>query len=461
MRIGPANAFNRALLTLKSNPCCNQWTSNGESFRITDLERLESETLPSYFRHSRFQSLVRQLNFYNVSLHESLGRPGGGSARRPLCKASPSPSLVYVLSITVESEPVLTHLYFRRSLQFRKVNRERNIWVYHHPLFHRDRPQDLGKLRRRTCPGFDGRKQKIARVAVDDEEAMETASTATAHSGGITTRNSTASSPAATTSTLVTPESSVVKVSRSPSPSSQISVESKPNIPFYRSISASTVDTRSSFHQEDTLSTEQLQDRAVHLRIVAQVSRDLNGICVDMSTKKQGQRGAVAEVFGLEKNEMHYSKIKCDLLTYDDEIVYDYEDEMEAAVIASGPKQTNDFTPDVTPATSSEAIIASIIDACHKDVIDRDVSSRVIRFLLTAHPQDPNLGSKITSILHHAVLRQEFNAYSKALGGSDLQRSWVNFALNKVCSLVTDISANNNLTKEDMDAVQRCRELWF
>lgn len=43
-----------------------QWTPDGESFRITNLSRLESETLPSYFRHTRFQSLVRQLNFYNV-----------------------------------------------------------------------------------------------------------------------------------------------------------------------------------------------------------------------------------------------------------------------------------------------------------------------------------------------------------------------------------------------------------
>lgn len=41
---------------------------------------------------------------------------------------------------------------------FRKVNRERNFWVYKHPLFHRDKPHDLHLLRRRTCPGVDGRK---------------------------------------------------------------------------------------------------------------------------------------------------------------------------------------------------------------------------------------------------------------------------------------------------------------
>ena len=38
------------------------------------------------------------------------------------------------------------------------MNRERTFWVYRHPLFHRDRPFDLHLLRRRTCPGVDGRK---------------------------------------------------------------------------------------------------------------------------------------------------------------------------------------------------------------------------------------------------------------------------------------------------------------
>ena len=84
----------------------SQWVPSGEAFRICDLTRLESETLPLYFRHSRFQSLVRQLNFYN----------------------------------------------------FRKINRERTFWVYYHPLFHRDTPDEMHKLRRRTCPGYDGRR---------------------------------------------------------------------------------------------------------------------------------------------------------------------------------------------------------------------------------------------------------------------------------------------------------------
>jgi len=38
------------------------WTPSGDAFIIgSDLNRLESETLPQYFRHNRFQSLVRQV----------------------------------------------------------------------------------------------------------------------------------------------------------------------------------------------------------------------------------------------------------------------------------------------------------------------------------------------------------------------------------------------------------------
>ena len=77
------------------------------------MNRLEGETLPKYFRHNRFQSLVRQLNFYS----------------------------------------------------FRKINKERNVWIYKHKLFHRDHPETLHLVRRRTCPGVDGRKQRFSRVS--------------------------------------------------------------------------------------------------------------------------------------------------------------------------------------------------------------------------------------------------------------------------------------------------------
>jgi len=38
--------------------------------------------------------------------------------------------------------------------------------VYYHPLFHRDYPEKLAQLRRRTCPGFDGRRNKVPDIPV-------------------------------------------------------------------------------------------------------------------------------------------------------------------------------------------------------------------------------------------------------------------------------------------------------
>lgn len=50
--------------------------------------------------------------------------------------------------------------------------------MYYHPLFHRDHPDKLNQLRRRTCPGFDGRRNKVPPIPVppprysyDDEES--------------------------------------------------------------------------------------------------------------------------------------------------------------------------------------------------------------------------------------------------------------------------------------------------
>lgn len=57
------------------------------------------------------------------------------------------------------------------TLQFRKVNRERTFWIYKHNLFHRDRPEDLHLLRRRTCPGVDGRKNRFVAVGSRKSES--------------------------------------------------------------------------------------------------------------------------------------------------------------------------------------------------------------------------------------------------------------------------------------------------
>lgn len=49
-------------------PTSTPFRTDGLSFHVKDPARLEQEVLPKYFRHSRFQSLVRQLNFYDFKV---------------------------------------------------------------------------------------------------------------------------------------------------------------------------------------------------------------------------------------------------------------------------------------------------------------------------------------------------------------------------------------------------------
>ncbi|CAM9867929.1 unnamed protein product, partial [Discosporangium mesarthrocarpum] len=72
--------------------------ADGTAFEVKDPRKLEQDILPKYFRHSRFQSLVRQLNFYS----------------------------------------------------FKKISKERSVWIYKHALFRRDEPELLHALKRKT-----------------------------------------------------------------------------------------------------------------------------------------------------------------------------------------------------------------------------------------------------------------------------------------------------------------------
>lgn len=95
-----ASSFVRKLFEIVSseNDGVVGWMPDGISFEVKDPKRLEAEILPKYFRHSRFQSLVRQLNFY----------------------------------------------------AFKKVSKERSSWIYSHDNFQRNRAELLDGLRRKT-----------------------------------------------------------------------------------------------------------------------------------------------------------------------------------------------------------------------------------------------------------------------------------------------------------------------
>lgn len=53
-----------AMVEDQANNSLLYWSANGETFIVTDADKLAEEELPKYFKHKNFTSLVRQLNMY-------------------------------------------------------------------------------------------------------------------------------------------------------------------------------------------------------------------------------------------------------------------------------------------------------------------------------------------------------------------------------------------------------------
>lgn len=283
-----------------------QWTPSGDAFIIgSDLQRLESETLPTYFRHNRFQSLVRQLNFYS----------------------------------------------------FRKINRERNVWIYKHNLFHRDRKEDLHLVRRRTCPGVDGRKQRFSRMSAqrlsskfavdsnsnsvndsdDDEDDLssggEEATTAAAanvkrEAPLMTTMPAKRSRSIMPSSQAKVPVETVAAVKKiSPSPTSVVSPRENDD------------DDDGEDNFADDSSTSRKYDRIEMMQqslVVSEVASKLEAYVKKamkekgLSRTRRGGTGIVTPPFGTSGR---FTMNSSDLITYDDE--YDVIDEAGSFAIVS------------------------------------------------------------------------------------------------------------------------------
>ena len=95
---GAPQAFARKLyeiLTTESQDVI-AWNADGTAFHVKDVDNFSVETLTKYYRHSKFSSFQRQLNLYS----------------------------------------------------FRKIVKGPDAGGYAHPMFHRDRPDDLYHVRR-------------------------------------------------------------------------------------------------------------------------------------------------------------------------------------------------------------------------------------------------------------------------------------------------------------------------
>ena len=493
----------------------------GEAFRISDLSRLESETLPQYFRHNRFQSLVRQLNFYN----------------------------------------------------FRKINRERTFWVYYHPLFHRDRPEEMYDGRKnRPSGGLSPYDEMMGEDGELDEFAVSKATMVTPPSGpgsevsrspspslpamdnvrsSITrdssfkslvsveekcftgaprpTRRQSSSSASSlgvmdsqkdfySADAYDSPKFSSDQYSTDPFQTNEYSVEllnqhdPASSTPRKSRWDAEATATVSSDNEDDSsiysssftrkkYSKETNQERQDHILAVLEVSRDLNGICSEYnasisSGKPRGRGGRgfrhtyPSSVFGLDKPHNHYYGTgKCDLFTYDCEngFAIDEDDigcteeetiDDEVRVLAGESPKEVPSEPTLIPSPPSQCpvVTQSLAQACLEGRIvncastfDRTLASAILCFCLSTHPQDPDLAKKVSHHLNkRPMLAQEFEMYCKAMSpglivwgaSEDLKRDWKMFATNFMNRVVLVYHKYLGLTELEYEALVALK-CWF
>ncbi|EGZ05826.1 hypothetical protein PHYSODRAFT_566330 [Phytophthora sojae] len=114
-----------------------RWTPNGRAFEILDMERMMDEVLPKYFKHRKYTSFQRQLNYFSFkkwtkskavvctfsndcflrdrpdlawritrkkSVHSSSCKSGGSTPRKP--RPAPVPVATPLAKTTVKLEPL-------------------------------------------------------------------------------------------------------------------------------------------------------------------------------------------------------------------------------------------------------------------------------------------------------------------------------------------------------------------
>lgn len=78
----PCKMYSMVSFCSENAPHVMAWMPEGDSFVIKDIPALEQEFLAQYFKHNKFQSLVRQLNKYGFRKFEPVQEGGGVVVRR-------------------------------------------------------------------------------------------------------------------------------------------------------------------------------------------------------------------------------------------------------------------------------------------------------------------------------------------------------------------------------------------
>lgn len=423
--------------------------------------------MPQYFRHNRFQSLVRQLNFYS----------------------------------------------------FRKVNRERNVWIYKHELFHRDRPEDLHLVRRRTCPGMDGRKHRFPRFP--SRRFSETGSdNLDADDSSIDSNEDTKQQEKARKKREA---SDAPKVSLSKRSRILWHDDSKKDVVVETSLVEPVKEVVEPEDAEDQMSLATSKntktDLAEHEMVVSRVAQKLE----QYARKAKGRTGTRNLRSGVV-TPPHGSTPFTSVLTYDDERHYDSDDEFignldftpgyiydgdESLVSeeASSVSEPNTITPTKEKVTtpivdfsSARAITDRMLDSVpaeHREALV--ATATVASFCMSTAPTTgKELCSKILQLIASCeILSAEFQLYRSALhpmnvanspsfapssssmmafrrppvtvqqiwereaSRGDAVRDFKTFAVNCVQKILDNTQVLSALTQNDKDVLVRTANVWL
>lgn len=383
--------------------------------------------------------------------------------------------------------------------------------MYKHPLFHRDKPHDLHLLRRRTCPGVDGRK-------VRPETELRTIATAF--------RSPTMVSPEPTDETSDSDDTNKEvekKKRKSGSDNSKSDVSLLNENGILRSLDQENEFDVSKKQRVETIHPESLDTTEKYMRgpnrlvspiatacpadlkeqslLVSKVSRQLDEHAkrAALTGKKCAKKriGSVSSVTPMYVSDT----MKYHALTYDDEIeifdsargcvverssskrdictedVSDDESENNATVISFNDNE-------VSVDTTKHIISAPVQDA---NVINRVVSKllssndnsnsfvAIAAFCMRTNPNDPSLGEKAIQLMsNHADLAHEFCRYKIALSpnnnhaefmkemfrgeSEDTIRGFKTFVLNSLNDLVRQ---SESAAWNEFHDLTNCYNTWF
>jgi hypothetical protein len=347
--------------------------------------------LPQYFRHNRFQSLVRQLNFYS----------------------------------------------------FRKINRERNVWIYKHNLFHRDHPENLYLVRRRTCPGLDGRKQRFSTRKVgkkdgnsDDELSGDDASIDETYSVEASTKKRGAAQDQHETDkpkkarTSLAPETAQEPVS--PVVDTSI-ISSVVEANINRSVIQQESDDEAddgSLNNKRNDKLEMLEQSLVVSDVAMKLEEYAKRAMKDRGVTGRTRRGGAGVVTPPFGSSYHANMSAGGLITYDDEIEEEQEEDLRVTDLfgihsASSVVTDTDSEADGEPFESrlpKELLVAPVnmlhAKAITEHLLPVDITAAAVAgFCMTTAPNgDPDMCRKILNLIASCEkLASEFHQYRTAL----------------------------------------------